>query len=181
MNKSIIIIILILCFLGVIVFLDVPKVQEILELRKNIEKQKQVFEDKQLLLAKIQRLIKLYDENEQNVKKVDYILPEGEEISNLIVQFEALAFEGGMIMQGIEFLGKDTKNKKSTTSTEVQKYKSLEISIDLVGSYSSLKSFLDAAERNIRLIDISSINITPSGEDAQEFFNFSVILKVYYQ
>ena len=47
MIKNIIIAILLLGFIGVVIFLDIPSIQEILRLRKDIEIEREVFVSEQ--------------------------------------------------------------------------------------------------------------------------------------
>lgn len=188
MIRNIIILILILGFVGIVIFLDVPEAQEALYLREQIEEEKKLFSEKQTLLAKVERLREDYKENEESLKKVDYILPSGQDIPNLIVQLEALALEGGLILEHVDFseYKGETVSKAEKARSQEQKeakdYKVLIIDLKLTGSYSALKKFLKALEENIRLIDINSIGFSGQligGETL--FFNFNLNLKTYYQ
>lgn len=187
MIKNIIIIILILALVGVIVFLDVPAVQGILRLKKDIKIQKETLLEKQDFLAKLETLKKDYQENKDIVEKVDYILPSGKDEPNLIVQLEALAIEGGLVLEGFEIIpsqegiiGK-AQGVRVQAESDSKKYKSLTVTLKLVGDYSSLKKFLGEVENNVRLMDVESIDFSPqSGLDFQ-FFNFDISLKTYYQ
>lgn len=186
MIKNIIIIILVLAFIGIIVFLDIPEIQGVLDLRKKANNQKIIFLEKQELMAKIDRLKEDYQKNEDNLKRVDHILPSGKDEPNLIVQLEALALAGGLVLDHIELFSAQeqtvSKAQKARIVTEEQSkdYKVLTISLKLIGDYPALKAFLKAAEENIRLMDVQSINFSRQSQDSQ-FFNFDISLKTYYQ
>ena len=90
MIKNLVVIILLLGFIAVVIFLDVPKVQGILDSRRKVESQRQVLLEKEELMARVEKLKDKYEKNEESLEKVNYILPSEEEIPNLIVQLEAM-------------------------------------------------------------------------------------------
>lgn len=186
MLKNIIILILILGFIAIVVFLDMPEIQGILDLRKNIKNEKEMFLEKQETLAKVEKLGEDYKADEENLKKVNYILPSNKDIPNLIVQLEALAFEGGLILENFDLSTTEEKavSKAAEIRTQeeiqVKNYQTLVIDLKLIGDYSGLKSFLRAIEENIRLMDIESITLSPQSEESL-LFDFEIIIKTYYQ
>jgi len=187
MIRNIIIITIILGFIAVVVFLDIPGVQNVLAKRKEIKDQQQVLLDKQDLLLRVEKLTRLYEENKENVEKTNYILPSSEEVPNLIVQLEALAFEQGLVLGKVDL---ETPTGQGITlegeQKPVQDYEIMNVNMELTGTYEGLKSFLKAAEENIRLMDIKSISFK-AGQEAEEgaegpqIFDFSVILNTYYK
>jgi len=179
MTKNIIILILILGFIGVVVFLDLPGVEKILSLREQINQQKQMFSEKQDLLAKMEKLSQHYEENQENLEKANYILPSGQDLPNLIVQLEALAFSKGLTLEGIEF----STTGDNSSQDEIQKldYKILNINLKLVSDYPSFENFLKTLEENMRLMDIVSIDFSSQSEEAFQTFDFDLNLKTYYQ
>ena len=188
MIKTIVIIILGLGFVAVVIFLDVPGVESVLAKRKEIENQKQVLIDKQDLLARVEKLTKLYEENKDNVEKTNFILPSSEEIPNLLVQLEALAFEQGLVLGKVDL--STAKKEEPAQGIEgqqrvIQDYETMIINIGLTGTYEGLKSFLKATEENIRLMDVDSINFgsAPQAEEYEgpQMFNFNIIINAYYQ
>lgn len=187
MIKNIIVFILILILIAVVVFLDVPKLQQILNLRQQAEEQKEIFLEKQNLLVKIEELSKSYQEGKKNLEKINHILPSGQDIPNLIVQLEALAFEGGLVLENIRFSLPEEKKagraQEVRTKKEValEDYNSLTVDLSLIGDYSAFKNFLKAVEDNIRLMDITSISLSPEAREESQLFNFNLQVKTYYQ
>ncbi|PJE57491.1 MAG: hypothetical protein COU82_01680 [Candidatus Portnoybacteria bacterium CG10_big_fil_rev_8_21_14_0_10_38_18] len=184
MIKNAIIIILVLVFVAIVVFLDVPGVQNVLTSRKDIEIQKQRFLDTQELEGKIEKLVSSYEGNKDVVEKTTYILPDNEDLPNLIVQLEALAFEQGLLLEKIEFAAVNQDavgggEEGSTAST--QNYQTITITLKLMGSYPALKNFLKETEENMRLMDVSSINFSTSSGETPEIFEFDLRLNTYYQ
>jgi len=188
MIRDIILIILILAFIAVVIFFDVPGVQGVLQTRKDIDIQKQILLDDQLFLAKVKQLIKIYKENKDNIDKIDFILPLKEDIPNLLVQVEALVLEQGLILDKLEVTtpteetggGVSLAENRAKKETSTTKYNTLNIDLGFTGDYSALKNFLKATEENMRLIDINSIGISPESE-ASGIFRFDLSLKTYYR
>ena len=189
MIRNIVLIILSLAGLAVILFLDVPGVQSVLQLRTDIETQKQALIDKQDLFTRISKLSEAYKENKDNIDKMEMILPAKEDVPNLLVQVESLVFEQGLILNKLELSAPTQESGgKAITPEEImaQKnsttkgYKVLNINLGFTGDYSALKNFLKAVEENIRLIDVEVISIAPESE-GMGIFKFDLSLKTYYQ
>ena len=198
--KGLVTIILLIALVAIVMFLDLPAYNRVGFLGEEIEKYEQFLEEKEELLIKVSQLKQIYESREEEINKVYYVLPSLADIPNLIVQFEALASENGLILENLGF-GKTEAAKKTggvswstgaegeDTIDRVQEgYQSLRMSLVLIGSYQSFKSFLKAIEHNIRLMDIRSISFSSAAEQEGEeegtvgipTYTFSVDLDVYY-
>ena len=190
--KGIITIILLIVLVVIIMFLDLPAYNKVGFLKNEIEKYEQFLEEKKELLVKVGQLKEIYESREEEINKVYYVLPPSADIPNLIVQFEALASENGLILGNLSFSQVETAKKtgkvtwggeaEETTAVEVEAlgtYQNLEVSLSLTGSYQSFKSFLKALEHNIRLMDIKSISFS-SAKAETTTHTFAVSLEVYY-
>lgn len=174
--KNIIILILILVFIGVVFLLVLPAYNRFTLLNREIKWQEQLLVDKQAVIAKAEQLKQDYETHKDDLKRVNYALPLGEEIPNLIVQLEALVLENGLVLENLNFLEKEAKTEEAPAP-----YKSLEISLQAAGTYESLESFLKALELNLRLMDIKSIDFSSEQSETEGLFTFNINLIVYYQ
>lgn len=174
-NKNIIItIVLFLAFVVVLISLDLPFYNEVASLRSEVKQAKDYIKEKEELLIKVEQLKQVYDSRKEALKKAFYLLPVEKDTSSLIVQFEAMASENGLILENIGFTEKIGRG--ATT------YKTLKTSLELYGSYTAFKSFLGAIEYNVRIMDISSIEFSfEETEEGSSGFSFNVELEVYYQ
>lgn len=177
MIKNLFFLLLILGFIAIVVFFDIPAVQDVLNLRKAVIEQNKILQDKQEFLIKLEKLIKNYEDNKQYAEKISYVLPSGEEIPNLIIQLEALGVEGGMAIEQIEFSSVD----EQVTAGSLENYKTMTINLKTSGDYYSFKNFIAAVEKNMRLMDIEKINFIPLSSENSQLFNFEITLKTYYQ
>jgi len=148
MIKNIIIIILILGFIGVVVMLDIPGVQGILDLRKQIQNEKDKFIIKQDFSSHILGLIESYNENQETINEIKNIFPSEEDIPQLIAHLESLAFESGLVLESIDVetieqgvIGK-TEQIRAQQGVEKEEYSIVKIELGLIGDYSAFKNLL---------------------------------------
>jgi Tfp pilus assembly protein PilO len=175
MVKNIFIAILILGFIGSILFLDIPMVQNILSTKKEIKIQQDLLQEKSNFIETVTKLVEKYIGNEDVFKELDLILPDNQDVPGLIVQLEALANDNGVILNDVSFTEEDDEKK-------ISDYKTIKINLKLNGSYEALKNFLITAENNIRLVDIDSISFGASANEKNNTsFDFDLILNTYYQ
>jgi len=176
MIKNIIIAILVLGFVGVIIFLDIPMVQNVLNINKDINVQQNLFDEKSEFIQTVKKLAEKYTGNEGVFKQLDFILPDNQDEPNLIVQLETIANNSGIVLSNIAIV--EEKKEEGKTSD----YGTANINLKLSGSYESFKSFLETVENNLRLIDIDSIDFNAQIKEGMVAnFDFNVILKTYYQ
>lgn len=184
MNKNIItIIILFGVFAAILLLFDLPSYNKFVSFREEIDKQNNSLIEKKELVANVNQLKQVYDSRKDEVKRVYYAIPAKRDIPGLIVQFEALASENGLILENIN-LGKikTERSKLGEIESPEETYKSLDITLKLAGNYLAFKSFLQALEFNVRLMDINLISFSSiETEESGLVFTFDVKLKAYYQ
>lgn len=172
MKKNIIILILVLAFIGILFLLDWPIYNKFVFLNSEVERYENLLEEEKGLLVKVNQLKEIYESREDELKKVHYSLPAGKEVPNLIIQFEALTSENGLILESLDFTEQESRKTD----------KSLSVSLSISGTYQSFESFLEALELNVRLMDVQSIDFSSAETEAgSSIFTFDVKLEVYYQ
>lgn len=136
-------------------------------------------------LIVLKKQSKTWEELQQNKQEnINLILPNFNDLPNLIVQLEALAKQTKFNLQGIaisEKSGTDKAvntrlgNKTSTIAKELPSgVRSLKITITLDGgNYTRLKEFLQAVQTAWRLLEVNSISFARDG-------SYAVELSAYY-
>lgn len=134
------------------------------------------------LIGKMNELTSVYKEKETEIEKVWQILPKEKDIPGLLVQFESLAAQSGLILGAIDFSEVEIQEQTGAKSQRklTPPYKKLSVSIRITGSYDAFKNFLSNLESNLRLTDVQSINFVSKGE-ISDIFEFSLTGNVYYQ
>ena len=160
--------------------------------RQEIEKLKE-------LSGKIGKIEQDYDSISEAVEKVLLALPEEKDLPQLLVQFEKIAVNNGLLLESIEF-GEISKKEESDFIRSIEDYETLNQSkkmlstfpnssvlLKVVGSYSAFKNYISALEKNVRSMDIYSIQFSFSESGMRSLFSDSVIfefnlgINVYYK
>ena len=160
--------------------------------RQEIEKLKE-------LSGKIGKIEQDYDSISEAIEKVLLALPEEKDLPQLLVQFEKIAVNNGLLLESIEF-GEISKKEESDFIRSIEDYETLNQSkkmlstfpnssvlLKVVGSYSAFKNYISALEKNVRSMDIYSIQFSFSESGMRSLFSdsgifeFNLGINVYYK
>lgn len=129
----------------------------------------------------LEKTIDSYEKNEQDFLELDAILPSDKNIPELLYQLESIARkESGVAFSGVSIneLGTEDVSKTNTS-----KFSELSLTVQIEGTYPSLKKYITSIEKNMRVADITSLQFSRTsrpGEDAPELFDFKIGMIVYY-
>lgn len=199
-NKILISLISLIAFLGIVFFLIIPLCFSVNVLKTDLSGLEQEQIETEKFLTRSQQLEQNYLELEEEAQKVFLSLPEGKDIPYLLIQFENLVEENGLLLGGIRF-DKTAEEEKQSGSRIVQPLSqkdiqnknlpagvlSLSVNVETSGSYGAFKNYLNSLESNIRSMDVEQINLkSQDGGKNSLFDNFGIfqfILKIntYYQ
>ncbi|HOX21400.1 MAG TPA: type 4a pilus biogenesis protein PilO [Candidatus Paceibacterota bacterium] len=163
-----------------------PAFKEVGDLNKKINEEKSQYDTQYQAVQIAKSIIDQYKSLISVSQTISLSIPRGAEIQNLLAQLETITTQSGLSLQSINFenVGVSTPSSKKSAQNIVQSYKTLRLTLGLTGNYESLKTWLNAVESDIRLMDIVNIAFAGSTTDSQKnsgLFNFRVILNVYYQ
>ena len=176
MIKKVIIGILALGCIASIAFLDVPMISDVLKTKEDVKTQQDLLKEKNDFIQKAEKLAEQYKGSEDIFKKLDVILPDNQDMPNMIVQLEALANASGVVLRDVTFA------EEEKTEGNVSDYKAIRINVKIDGSYEAFKNFLTAVENNMRLSDVNSIGFqATTNSTGVSTFGFDVVLTTYYQ
>lgn len=173
--------------------------------RSELKYQQEKLTEAQSFKVHLEELKEKYSKMSNEVERVGEAIPQNQDIPSLLVQLEAMTSQSGLILNSVDFIS--TENQKAKTSIGLNqetesgtpgaaaitsrvapaaKAKTLGIALNLSGSYESLKNFLKAAEKSLRLMDVSSIDFgagnpgTSLGETGN-MLTFMIKFDVYYR
>ncbi len=185
--------ILVFFLLALVVFFNFswPALLKTIDLNDSLKFAKDEYarQTKSVQLAK--QIVDRY-KNLTNVNQmISLSLPKTDELYNVLVQLQRTSADSGLLIQNIT-IKMPTASSSQTSGTAAAKESSLikptqtiNLDLSLIGTYESFKTWLNAVETNIRLMDVASINFTSvlSGEKSTttNLFNYRVNLNVYYQ
>lgn len=124
------------------------------------------------ILQKVQNLNKQYQERSSDVSKISSLVPSTKNIAELVSTIESISNQTGL--QLIEITTGESASQQQDLQTTF-------LELGLTGSYASLIVFLDLLEKNIRLVDVFEMSISPaSALEGQTILNFRVKANAYY-
>lgn len=191
MTQTFITILLIFGSIGVGLFYLNPEWQEFKDLQNKTANLNSIGLELDELIQEQDALINLINTiSKEDLDRIGKTLPEGPHTAEFLVMLENLSIENNIVLQSINlasFVSKkvETKTAQPTPGSIVlapkpeQLIKELPVDLVVLGTYQSFKDFLNALERNLRIIDVLSLNFTSGGNT--DLYTFTVRLKTYYQ
>ena len=118
------------------------------------------------IIQKLNSINQVLDSQKSNVERLGQAIPTTEERPEIISMMEQLASQNGLNLKNIDITAlteetrpvQTSKNEKSNLSS--QTLRRLNINLSLAGNYSSLKSWLEAVEKNLRIVDVKDVSIS---------------------
>lgn len=159
-DRPIAIAIILFTILILIFFLVVPEYKTFKKLRVDLGEKKAEYNAEFDYYAEITKKYYELQNRKEDLEKVDNALPEDSNLGRIVYYFQKTASENGMIIKDL-FLSRSSATKDSGNINEIV------FSIDLIGNYSSLGSFLSSLEKSDRIFEVTNISFGsgPSGED----------------
>ena len=152
-----------------------PAYDEATVLRGTMFAKQDLFERKEQAVEKVGALIKQYQGAGKFQDVISLSLPQGEEMSSVFNQLQAIAQASGMSIQvfNVQLL----PLKPSREGSLVRPLGTLRLSLRLAGGYDAFKAFVAGVETNIRLMDMVSAKIESGGQG----LSYTVVIDTYYQ
>ncbi|MEN9852678.1 MAG: hypothetical protein RI996_621 [Candidatus Parcubacteria bacterium] len=124
--------------------------------------------------------------SDQEKKRLVTFLPDNIDPIRFILEMESVGRKIGMPIRGAKYSSvKNVTNAQDTIATEDTKYGIFTFEFTTEGSYDNMYTLLESLNNSLRLIDVTSVTVTPSGgaTDAQrsaDFFTYNVRLNAYW-
>lgn len=136
---------------------------------------------------KLSELVAFASKNKEIISRFDSILPFDEKKADLLSSLDSLASANGLIALKIIFVENNEISNAQQDAAKValknNDFSSKNIKMSLRGSYGAFKSFLAAVEKNLRVMDIVSINFLNNSfeEKAGErnMYTYNIEIKTY--
>ena len=174
-----------------------PAFNATMSLRQTLGEWQVKLENTRELSRKLDQLRQKYDSLTSEADKISQVVTKKEDIPGLLVQLESLSSQNGLILESATFNVADAKKNKPAQTTTAEGNapvgagaasgeaaigaKTLAVDLSLSGSQSSLMTFLKAIENNLRIMDVSAIDFSLSGEASPAGQDFKVSLNTYYR
>jgi Tfp pilus assembly protein PilO len=151
---------------------------EVASLKQNIEVVKSLELSREILNK--QRL----SISQSDMQKLEKIVPSSPDNIRLIIQLDEIAKRNGLTMiKDVKYESKGAELSPGQAEDNPNDYRSYTISFNTSGQYNQFISFLQEVEKNMRLVDITSLKLKNAEKEnvatglSQDF---SVELKAYW-
>ena len=148
-----------------------PAYDNVMAQRDAIAERADILKDRSDIIANINALAQEYAKRSTDIARFTSIVPAQKSAPEIISSIQALATQNGLQLNTIVLSG--AVNQTSNP------YKEQSIDLGLSGSYPAFKSFLMSLERNIRLIDIISMDASPTSDNSS-IISFRIKGNAYY-
>ena len=148
-----------------------PAYDNVMAQREAIAQRTDIIKSRTDIINNIKTLTQEYTDRSTDIARFASIVPAQKSAPELISSLQALATQNGLQLTTFALSG--------GTNQDTNPYQGQSIDLGLNGNYLAFKSFLMALERNIRLIDIISINASPTSENSP-IISFQIKGNAYY-
>ena len=148
-----------------------PSYDNMMAQRDAIGERADIIKNRTEIINNINALTKQYADRSSDIIRFSSIVPAKKSAPEIISAIQALATQNGLQLSTIALSGDVNQDNNP--------YQEQSIDMGMSGNYPAFKSFLMALERNVRLVDIISINASPTSDNSS-LISFRVKGNAYY-
>jgi Tfp pilus assembly protein PilO len=171
MNKPIISIICVIVAIIFIVGAVIPKYQSLQNKNELVVAKELDLQNRSNYYAEIAQISEELKNYADTISKIDSALPASFSVPSIYNFFQEIAASSGMTLKQISGISSDS-------SLDSSGLKENTLSLSLVGFYPDFKGLLNVMENSARLIEVTSISFSSSGDETSPF-TFNVGVKFY--
>lgn len=162
--------ILIAASILILFLLVLPSFDKTRILRGSIEERESILLEAEEIKARVGELNRNIDLKRAEVEKLDILLPKEKMIPELLSGIESIVLGSGINLAEINI-------SELSTQEEIKK---LSGNLKLSGSFTSFMNFLDLAEKNLRLIDLITVNVAAQLSEGVKVISYDIRFEVNY-
>src|SRR3989344_2896095 len=154
--------------------LALPFYYRISDLDTAIKEREDLLKSRNTIIANIKELNKEYQKRIPEIAKLSAIVPSKKSIAEVLSAIDDVSAKNGIQLFSSAIIG------QKTSDTDANPYNLLSLEMGLSGSYLGLTNFLRSLERNLRLVDITSVDAATAAAGNTSTLNFVVKGNAYY-
>lgn len=167
--RSILSIFLFLAGIALIFWAGKPLWEEISVLRTERGSIANTLSELRNLEEKRNNLLSSYNSiSKSDLEKLNQIFPKNSDNGRILVSLEKISQDRGIKLKKAEFKTDNQNDIKAIQAANLT-FNTIDLSFIISASYDSFKSFLDALERNLRIIDVTNISFSTGETNLYEF------------
>ncbi|MFA5360769.1 MAG: type 4a pilus biogenesis protein PilO [Candidatus Paceibacterota bacterium] len=146
-----------------------PAINQAKELSAGIKEEQEKIRILQEYKAKAESLVQTYANLGEQVNDVHLALPDDPQTAQVLAILDAISKKTNIYFSDLTF---------TEGSQEGQNY--LEIKTVFTANYEDFKKWIDEIEKELRLIDLTKINIKRSDSLKSTLIEYSIVMRVYF-
>ena len=150
-------------------FLILPTFDKTRMLNGAIEEREIMLKESQQIASRVSELSNEIKINKNEIKKLDQLLPKQKEISEMLVTIESIISSSGLLLSEVTL--------SESFGVDVGKIRA---NVKFTGDFDSLMTFLDLLEKNLRLIEISTIDVSSQLTGTNNAINYDIKFEARY-
>ncbi|MES2416471.1 MAG: hypothetical protein V4504_02115 [Patescibacteria group bacterium] len=183
---------------GFFMFLS-PAYNHIQELRVQSDSYDQALSNSKALEQERDKLVTKYNAmSKEDLDKLAVLLPDSVDNIRLILEIEKIASPYNMSLRDVKYSSEDDKTKTTSGAKIVDKnaasrreYGSWDLQFSTQGSYANFNRFIGDLEKNLRIVDVASIEFSSEGgvtqglalsqnQSQSDNYKYTVKIKTYW-
>lgn len=161
--------------------LILPEYQIVLNLRGGLASKENILAKQQTVAAQVQNVIAEYRSVERLSDSLLLALPDGEGLSSVFGQINAISQSAGLTVQAVGVSYLSIRPMPNNQLSSARGLGTLRLDLRLFGNYASLKRFLQFLETNIRIMDVKALRMEAASRTDQDLFSYLLTVDTYYQ
>lgn len=151
---------------------EVAALEQNIEVVKSLELSRETLDKQRLSIS------------QADIQKLEKIVPSSPDNIRLIIQLDEIAKRNGLTMiKDVEYEARAAELAPGQVEDNPTEYRSYNVSFNTSGQYNQFVSFLQEVEKNMRLVDITTLKLNNSekeGVAGGSSQDFKVQLKAYW-
>lgn len=185
-SKRAISIILSLAFFVMAIFIYasfvVPAYADANLLRGELSTKQSALSEQRQIVEKIRELLARFESIPGLESTLSNVVPNDEAVSALFNEVYSIASRSGL---RVDDFSSNTAlalaPNRDSNSAALRNLGTMQVETTLIGSYESIRAFIEALERDVRIMDINEVSIESAADPGSNLFTVRLQLKAYYQ
>ena len=170
MNQKLISSIITVSSILIFFLLVLPTFDQTRMLRSSIGERIDIINEIQEISNRINGLNREIESRRQEIDKLDQLLPKDKKVPELLSNMESIVSASGMTLSEINL----------SDVAGVGSARKINATLKLSGSFTSFANFLDLLEKNLRLIDVSTLDVAAQLSEGTKTINYDVRFEINY-
>ena len=158
--------------------LIVPTYLDIQKLRAERLYEQDILASQKRAEQAVDKLLGEYESLGKIQEALSILLPRDIDVTSIVNQLQGMARNSQMTLQSVSF---QYLPIKESADPFIQPIGVVRATMNLFGTYQGIKSYIQALESNVRIMDLDSLKIDGGARPNREIFNYSLIVDIYYQ